>query len=159
MNVHVPEPVLERFALGDMGESEAEAIAVHLDACPSCAARAAGLEPLAVAFAALDDPPVPTDLSANILAAARAPQVPVARPEITIAAGLAALAALAVLMGGAPTELMASTLALGRALVTVANALVTAIGVSAPLWAAVAVVSLVASAALARSMEIQRRSV
>ncbi|MCB9685692.1 MAG: zf-HC2 domain-containing protein [Alphaproteobacteria bacterium] len=76
MSQHVPEDLLQAFVDGDVGEQLAIHIAEHVDACPSCATRAAGLEPLAAAFAAVTDPVPPPELVARVLAAA-----PVEEPE------------------------------------------------------------------------------
>ncbi len=70
MSQHVPEDLLQAFVEGDVGEQLAVHIAEHVDACPACATRAAGLEPLAGAFAAMSDPVAPPDLVARILATA-----------------------------------------------------------------------------------------
>ena len=70
MSQHVPEDLLAAFVEGEMGEQLAIHIAEHIDACPRCATRAAGLEPLAAAFAAVEDPVTPEDLVSAVLAEA-----------------------------------------------------------------------------------------
>jgi anti-sigma factor RsiW len=69
VNQHVPEELLSAFVEGDLDDQLVIHIATHLDECPRCATRAAHLEPLAAAFAAVDDPMVPEDLVAAVLAA------------------------------------------------------------------------------------------
>jgi anti-sigma factor RsiW len=66
MSKHVPEQVLREFVEGDVSEELAVHIAEHLDTCQACGARAARLEPLASAFAAVEDPPIPDGLVAAI---------------------------------------------------------------------------------------------
>src|SRR5688500_20047826 len=87
MSQHVPEDLLASFVEGEVGEQLAVHIAEHLDGCPACATRAAGLEPLAAAFAAVLDPVPPLGLAQAILARLDEPdRLPVL--EIGIGAGL-----------------------------------------------------------------------
>jgi len=67
MSQHVPSDLLAAFVDGDVGEHVAVHIAQHIDDCPGCATKAASLEPLAPAFASMDDPPVPDDLADQIV--------------------------------------------------------------------------------------------
>ena len=69
MSQHVPDDLLAAFVDGEVSEQLAVHIAEHLDDCPACSAQAVALEPLAAAFAAVEDPRVPADLVASILAA------------------------------------------------------------------------------------------
>ncbi len=101
MSQHVPEDLLSAFVDGDVGEQLAIHIAEHIDGCPSCLNRAAGMEPLHAAFAAMPDPEVPSDLAAAVLAEASQPErLPVT--ELSVAAGLMASAALVAVMFGNP---------------------------------------------------------
>ncbi|MCB9665520.1 MAG: hypothetical protein H6732_15515 [Alphaproteobacteria bacterium] len=68
MSTHVDDALLARFVAGDLGEHAAAHVALHLDACPACANRAREADPLARAFAAVDDPVVPEGLVAAALA-------------------------------------------------------------------------------------------
>ena len=61
MTPHLPDELLIRFVEGDLDERDAVEAALHIDDCPHCAARAARLEPLAVAFASITEPPLPMD--------------------------------------------------------------------------------------------------
>jgi hypothetical protein len=127
MNEHIPEALLESFVEGVLGDDAAVDVALHLDACPSCAARAAGLEPLALAFAVTPDPVVPSGLVAAALAAASEP-APVAvrvapNAEIAIGGGMLTAAATMLALLGDPLALASqvglwagATNALGRAL-------------------------------------------
>ena len=93
MSTHVPETLLMRFVDGDLDEDQAIHVALHLDACPACATRAAALEPLAGALAEISDPPVPELLAAQILTRAEHDsELPII--EIAVGALLLALAAL-----------------------------------------------------------------
>lgn len=97
MSQHVPDDLLQSFVEGDVGEQLAVHIAEHLDACPACATRAAGLEPLAAAFAAIADPVAPPDLARRVLEAVERPE---RAPLGEIAVGLALLAASGLLAVG-----------------------------------------------------------
>jgi anti-sigma factor RsiW len=92
MTQHVPEDLLAAFIAGEVGEHVAIHIAEHLDECPSCGTRAAGMEPLAAAFAAVDDPIPPEDLAQAVLNALERPD---AMPVLEIAMGASLLAAAA----------------------------------------------------------------
>jgi len=83
MSEHVPPDLLADFVDGDVGEHVAVHIAEHIDGCPRCATQAAALEPLAPAFASMDDPPVPTDLADAVLAAALREEARSERPPVT----------------------------------------------------------------------------
>ena len=141
-NQHVPEDLLQAFVEGEVGEQLAVHIAGHLDECPSCATRAAGLEPLAAAFAAVSDPVPPADLAARVLARADEPErLPLA--EIGVGAGLLLVAALLLLGIDSPLSLAADA--------GVALSVVTAVGrtVSAALGSFQFVVAVSTLAALA----------
>lgn len=97
MSQHVPEDLLQAFVEGEVGEQLAIHIAEHLDACPACATRATGLEPLAAAFAAIRDPIPPPDLARRVLAGADEPD---RLPFGEIAIGLALLVCAALLAAG-----------------------------------------------------------
>ncbi|MCB9676807.1 MAG: hypothetical protein H6737_16950 [Alphaproteobacteria bacterium] len=90
MSEHVPEDLLVAFVEGEMGEQLSIHIAEHLDSCPMCATRAACLEPLGPAFAAMEDPEVPEGLAAAVLAAAAEEERP---PQLEIAVGIGLLVA------------------------------------------------------------------
>ena len=68
MNPHIPDDLLQDFVFGEVGEQVATHIAEHLDECPQCLNHAAGIEPLSVVFALLDDPIPPPDLADAVLA-------------------------------------------------------------------------------------------
>lgn len=93
MSQHVPEDLLGSFVDGDVGEQLAVHIAEHLDECPACATRATGLEPLAAAFASVDDPLPPADLVQAVMQQVSEPErVPVL--EIALGAAMLVSAAL-----------------------------------------------------------------
>ena len=128
MSPHVPEDLLRSFVEGEVDDQVAVQIAEHVDACPSCCTRAAGLEPLGAAFAAAVEPRPPPDLSARILARLDGPErLPVAE----IGVGLALLAAAAVLTGvgiGSPWALVADLVVGAQALATLGRGLWVVIG-------------------------------
>lgn len=152
---HVTADLMERFALGEVEEDVAVAVALHLDACASCATLAASLEPLAAAFASVDDPVVPPDLVPSVLYALRSPRR--AGPEPAVATGLLALALLSLLLGGAPGDLLIAVASLLRAVLTASEAVLATMVAPAPLLAALGLVALFASALIARSLELHRR--
>jgi predicted anti-sigma-YlaC factor YlaD len=106
MSQHVPEDLLLAFVEGEVGETLAVHIAEHLDTCSQCATRAATLEPLASAFAAVDDPVPPPDLVPAILAAAAVPARALARVEVAMAGLLLVAAVLVAVVFGDPLALV-----------------------------------------------------
>lgn len=116
----IDEPTLAAFVDGDLGEHLAVHVALHLDACPGCAARAVGADPLARAFASVDDPPLPDDLVAAALAEVDRPAP--APPWVEVLVGTACLVAAASLV--AWQGLPASWLDAVRPVLTASGALV-----------------------------------
>ena len=113
MGAHPDDAVLLSFVLGDLSQGEAISVALHLDGCPHCAARAAGLDPLTHAFAAVEDPALPEGLVESILE--RDAVEPVRdgkthdlRQEPLVAVALMAASTLLFLALGQPAEVMAS---------------------------------------------------
>jgi anti-sigma factor RsiW len=94
---HVPQDLLASFVDGDVGEQLAVHIAEHLDGCPSCATRAVSMEPLAAAFAAVDDPE-PADWLVTAVLEELA--LPARRPTQELAIGTALLGSAALLVAG-----------------------------------------------------------
>lgn len=119
MSQHVTEELLRRFTRGALEEEVAVAVAEHLDACPLCGTRAIALDPLADAFAAMDDPVCPPELIEEIVAAAQAPGlVELPKAELIASAGLLSLAAMLLFGLGEPVGLLAELAVLGGAAVT-----------------------------------------
>lgn len=124
MTQHVPEDLLQAFVDADVGEQLAVHIAEHIDACPACATRAAGMEPLAAAFAAVCDPVPPANLVSSILVRLDEPErLPL--PEIAVGISLLLSAAALILAMDGPWALVVeagialgtlSTLARGAAM-------------------------------------------
>jgi len=156
MNGHPPDELLGRFAGGDLTADEAVRVALHLDDCPLCAGRAVALDPLAPAFASVDDPPVPEDLEDAVLAAASRPLGGVVSPWPVAAALLAAAAALLV-VGGDPAGLVASGGHLAGA-VQVAGSLVGARLPSPALLGAGAVLALASCLVVFGLLRLTRKS-
>ncbi len=94
---HIDDDLLAAFARSEVGEHLAVHVALHLDTCPQCSARAAALDPLTAVFAGIEDVSVPKDLVASILAADAAGMEPHI-PEISV--GLAMLATAGVMLVG-----------------------------------------------------------
>jgi anti-sigma factor RsiW len=151
---HVPQPLLEQFVEGTVDEKVAVAVALHLDACPACSTRAASLEPLAAAFAAVDDPGVPVGLVEQIGRALRESDRP--GPEPLLAGLFLALAAIAFLVGGSPGDVWSQAATLWSALRTVTGALFGESLLLAPMWFVSAAIALAAAVLFARSLERQR---
>ena len=105
MTEHVPNDLLSDFVAGELADDVAVAVAEHLDRCAHCATRAAHLEPLAAAFASVDDPVVPAELAPAIL---RVVQAPPSTPRREVAVGVVLLVAAA---GLAATSMDPSTVA------------------------------------------------
>lgn len=108
MSQHPPESLIRRFAKGELSESLAVDLALHLDDCPACATQAASMEPLASAFACSDDPELPEDLMDEILDAVSGLQVQPALPPTLPKAS--PLAVRAELLAGASLISVAATL-------------------------------------------------
>lgn len=127
MTQHVPEDLLLSFVEGDVDEPVAAHIAEHLDGCPACATRAASLEPLAAAFAAIADPAPPPHLVAAILARVDEPErLPVA--EIAVGAGLLGTAALLALGLENPVTLVTQLVVVLNASIALARGVATGLG-------------------------------
>ena len=127
MSQHVPEDLLTAFVEGDMGEQLAIHIAEHLDACPACATRAATMEPLAAAFAAMEDPVVPDDLAAAILDEFVRPE-PVPVTEIALGFALLGAAAAVAATMGSPLGMAIEFGVVLDALATLGGGLITGLG-------------------------------
>ena len=122
MSKHVPEDLLSSFVEGDVSEQLAIHIAEHLDVCPACNAHATMLEPLASAFAAVEDPLPPEDLAAAALLEASQP-ARVVRTELWVGPALLAAAAAIVLVAGDPLALAVKVGVLAEAVSAVGGAL------------------------------------
>jgi anti-sigma factor RsiW len=99
---HHPEDRLRAFAMGELGDHLAALVAEHLDECPRCANLVLRHDPLARAFASVDDLTPPADLVDRVLAAAVRPaeaDAPIHRgvDRASAWAGVALLAAAAAL--------------------------------------------------------------
>jgi len=152
---HVPDPLMQQFVDGDVDDSVAVAVALHLDACPACATRAAALEPMAAVFAASEDPRVPVGLVESIAVAVRTAERP--GPEPVLAAALMGLALCLLLLGGAPTEMLASSATMMSASFTVVGALLDQTGAFAPVWLVSASLATGVAFVVARNLEQARR--
>ena len=70
MNRHIEDTVLREFLAGTVSEEAAVELALHLDACPTCMARADVLDPFLASLSALPEPVPPADLLDRVLARA-----------------------------------------------------------------------------------------
>ncbi len=127
MSQHVPEELLTAFIEGEMGEQLAIHIAEHLDECPACATRAAGKEPLASAFAAMEDPVAPEGLVAAILDEFAQPE-PIPVTEIALGFALLGAAAMVAATMGSPLGIAVEFGVVLDALATLGGALITGLG-------------------------------
>lgn len=150
---HVPDALLARFVDGELETLDAVKVAVHLDGCPACAARAAAAEPLGQAFASIDDPVPPPDLAPAIVAAALDPGAGLATRTPAVAAGLVAAGALIMVGLGAPAELWGGLQALAAAVGSVARTVDLPVGWITPIWATAAMFTFAAAAMTARRLE------
>jgi len=103
---HVPADLLAAFVEGDVGEHVAAHIAEHIDGCPRCATQAAAMEPLAKAFASMDDPPVPDDLVDAVLAELHQTE-PAPVVELAVGGGLLGSAGVLAIVTQHPVTLLA----------------------------------------------------
>ncbi len=148
MSHHLSDALIEHFALGNLDEAEAVAAAAHIDRCAHCATRAAGAEPLAGAFAEVEDPALPAGLVDEILArAAELPaegeRLPRLRPELWAAGSLLAAAAVLLALTGGLTPWVAEIGTSVRAALVGGGALIASSPVSAGAVAIGATVALV----------------
>lgn len=149
MSEHVPDDLLLTFVEGDVGEQLAIHIAEHLDTCPACSTRAAVLEPLGPAFAALEDPVPPEDLVQAVLEEVAEPErLPLA--EIGVGAGLLVAAAVLALLLGNPVGAVVELGVLVHALGVGARALGAALGPSSGLLTVATLLALMGCAFTAR---------
>lgn len=160
--VHIADALLVQFARGEIDTGPAsddlvETIALHLDACPACAARVEALDPMRSAFAAVDDPVVPDGLTDAILESAQLPRA--SGPEPAIAATLLTAAAAMLLLAGVPGDLMATGATTMRVVSVLANAAVETLQISATTWTMAAAIALVFAVFTARRLEMGRRQV
>lgn len=151
---HLPDDVLARFVAGDLDTLESVRVALHLDECPACAARASAAEPLAQAFASLDDPLPPLDLAPAVVERALAQRPRPERTPAPLVAGGLLVAALAVLvLLGAPGELWARAHTILAAAGSVARSTDLPVGLVTPIWAAAAMFTFAAAAMTGRRLE------
>jgi anti-sigma factor RsiW len=122
MNDHLSDDVLERFTAGRSPTGEAVQAARHIDECAGCAMRALALDPLAPAFASVDDPPLPEGLESAVLDAASRPVAP-AVPAWPAAGALLASAALLLAVGSDPTAALVAAGRLATTLLVTGGAL------------------------------------
>lgn len=119
MSHHVSQPILERFVAGDLETDEAVEVATHIDDCVSCANRAIALEPLAAAFAAVEDPEVPEGLPAAILAELQRPGLPLV--ELGVGSGMLLAAALLLYLVDGPVRPVVDSFTVATAVTSAAE--------------------------------------
>lgn len=139
MSQHITEDLLKRFVDGDVDEAVAIAVGRHLDDCARCATHAASIEPLAAAFASLDDPFVPPDLADQVVEAWHRSQayhheVRTPATELVASSILLSIAAALLLLLGDPAGLVAELIVAGTGLVTAGSILMGRL-LSTPGWA------------------------
>jgi len=136
---HVGDDLMRRFIQGDLDEQVAVAVARHMDDCPRCASRAAVDEPLAPAFAAVEDPRPPPGLTDDILIALGEQRLPaVATAEMAAAAVLLTAAALVLAVGGDPAGLAAEAATALSAIGTGGSVLISQLYLAPLGWSALA---------------------
>jgi anti-sigma factor RsiW len=114
---HVSDQLLVVFAEGDISSELGVQIALHLDECSRCHARARELDPLTAHFATVDDAPVPDELFAAISSSQGSGPNDFVVPGIAILA-LAAVLAFVVNGNVTVTHLILVLFAGSKALVT-----------------------------------------
>lgn len=139
MTHHIGDDLMRRFIQGSLDEQVSVAVARHIDDCPRCAARAAVDEPLAMAFAAVEDPRTPPGLADDILTALDEQRLPAAATvEMAAAAVLLTAAALVLALGGDPAGLAAEAATAMSALATGASVLIAQLYLAPVGWSALA---------------------
>ncbi|MEM6929649.1 MAG: zf-HC2 domain-containing protein [Myxococcota bacterium] len=113
MTQHISDAVLDRFVAGDLDEAEAVSVARHLDECVSCTNRSVAREPLSAAFAAVEDPEVPEDFAASVLAELDRPQLPLM--ELGVGLGLLLSAAGLIFLVDGPVRPVIDSFTFSRA--------------------------------------------
>ena len=142
---------LDRFLLGEVPETDAVRIAVHIDECVACASAATAADPLAAAFASVDDPLVPNGLAEDVHEALRRP--PTVGPEPAVAGMLLVAAAAVFVALGSPTGMVADGLVAARAIGTALGAVASRLGDPTPYWTIGALMLLIAGTWTARRLE------
>ncbi len=117
MTQHISDGDLERFVTGELDEVEAVEVARHLDECVSCSNRAIVIDPLAPAFAAIEDPEVPDDFGASVLAQLERPRLPLL--ELGIGVGLLLVAAGLIVVVDGPVRPIVDSFSVARAAASV----------------------------------------
>lgn len=125
---HPDESRLLAFLEGEVDETDAVALALHLDACPRCASRLTRLDPLSEAFAAIPEPPIPHDLPRAILTASMRP-VGLSTTDLGLVAGLFASASLLALAAD-PVDALLRVLVLASTSADMADLLWSQVGTS-----------------------------
>lgn len=149
MSQHVPDDLLASFVDGEVGEQLAVHIAEHLDDCPACATRAAGLEPLGAAFAAIDDPVPPPELAREVLERVAEPErLPVL--EIGVGAALLVSAAALATLLESPLGMAVELGVVLHGLATLTRALAAGLGASSLLLTVATFLALAGCAITAR---------
>jgi anti-sigma factor RsiW len=131
---HPSEALLRRFADGELDESLAVELALHLDDCPRCSTQVHAMDELASAYASMDDPMVPEDLVHQVLEATMdlPLETPSAEPgwleglggfrvptrELLASLGLLSTAGLVLLILGDPADLATEAALTASAVVT-----------------------------------------
>ena len=64
---HLAGDRIAEFLRGELSSSDAEQVAIHMDECSMCSARARGIDPLQPSFASCEEPEVPDRLVADVL--------------------------------------------------------------------------------------------
>jgi anti-sigma factor RsiW len=127
MSQHIPADILSAFVVGEIDDPAAVTVAEHIDGCPSCAARAANLEPLASAFASSRDPEPPPDLIPSILARLEQPEW-LFGWEVLVGTGLLLIAGLLALALDSPLALATDALVVVNASGTLVRGMASALG-------------------------------
>lgn len=153
--LHVPDALLASFVRGALPDDEATTVALHIDDCGACQARATNAEPLAQAFASVDEPALPPDLVAGVLAQVDAGGRRLGTIVPAAGLGLAAAAVLVLLLVGDPSSLLSGVGALLGAAEAILRAVDVPLALITPVWFAAAALSLAGAAITTRRLEGQ----
>ena len=150
---HPGDDILTAFVLGDLSTEVGVRVAHHLDGCPQCAARAASLDPLTHAFAAVEDPELPEGFVAAVLekdARERGGAVHDLRHEPLVAVALLAASALVFLGLGQPEAVVSSVVSTAHLAGTLGPPLAAMVDAATLAWSVLGVCAFVAAVVVAQ---------
>lgn len=144
--LHVPSDLLDAFVQGDVSEEDAVRVALHVDDCAACQARAVAADPLATTLASASKLSLPDSLVQGLAGSVMADlerRASVASPVTPVAGiGLVAAAALVLLTLGDSSGALIQLQTLWHAALAVLRAVDIPLSVVTPVWLVAAVIAI-----------------